>query len=212
MKPNRRSMKLLLMVILLVILSACGQQTVVLPTETPIPTVVSPTPVPTFTLIPVTVTPSPLPTQPIIPMLTPDTIQLERWKEYEDALAIAIFPSSFIPGEFLCDWEILGRSDQEVYVWAVCTSIFSIEGVGVPYGGSIPAVIHIGADGAVQSVEIPGGGTDYASDIRKMFPHDAQERIFGHLINFQGLTDHLNWRREHPEEPPLIVLIATPRP
>jgi len=141
---------------------------------------------------------------------------MERWKEYEDALATALFPPKYIPqspSEFLCEWEILGRADQEVYVWAVCMSIFSAGvNTGLPYGGSIPAVIHIGIDGTVQSVEIPGGGTDYASDIRRMFPLDAQERIFGHLINFQELTDHLSWRRENPEELPLIVLSATPIP
>jgi len=197
-------------IILLTFLVACGKQAIALPTETPIPTTVSPTPIPASTLTPIIITPSPLPTEPIIPMITPDPVQLARWREYETALATSLFPSSFIPGEFLCEWEILGRSDQEVYVWAVCMSIFSVEGVGVPYGGSIPAVIHIGTDGAVQSVERPGGGTDYASDIRKMFPLDAQEKIFGHLINFQGLTDHLNWRRQHREEPPLIVLLVMP--
>jgi hypothetical protein len=199
-------------IVLLAFLVACGKQTIALPTETPVPTAVSPTPIPTSTLIPATDISTPLPTQPIIPMITPDPIQVERWKEYEAALAKALFPSSFIPSEFLCEWEILGRSDQEVYVWTVCMSIFSVGSRGLPYHGEMPAVIHIGTDGTVQSVEIPGGGTSYASDIRRMFPLYAQERYFGKLIPFQELTDHLNWRREHPEEPPLVILSATPTP
>ena len=209
-------MKPLFIVILLVTLSACGKQTVALPTETPIPTIVSPTPVPTSTLIPVTITPSPLPTQPIVPVITPDPIQVERWNEYEDALAIALFPPKYTPqspSEFLCEWEILGRSDLELYVWTVCMSIFSAGvNTGLPYQSSMPVVIYVGADGVVQSVEIPGGGSDYAADIRRMFPPDAQEKYFDGLIHFQELTHHLNWRREHPEEPPLIVLSATPTP
>lgn len=200
------------LVILLVFLVACSNEATALPVETPIQTVVSPTPVPTSTLIPVTITPSPLPTQPTIPIITPDPIQIERWKEYEDALAKVLFPSSFIPSEFLCEWEILGRSDKKVYVWTVCMSIFPVGSAGLPYHGSIPAVIHIEADGSLQSVEIPRGGTNYASDIRRMFPPYAQERYFEGLIHFQELTDHLNWRREHPEEPPLIVLNANPTP
>src|SRR5688572_22337853 len=218
MKPNRSSMKLLLMVILLVILSACGQQTVVLPTETPIPTVVSPTPVPTSTLIPVTVTPSPLPTQPIIPLITPDAIQVERWREYEDALARTIL--SFLPREeVICEWEILGRSDQEVYVWALCTSIISlgtspISGTETFSSSSIPAVIHLREDGSVQSVEIPGAGSDYARDISRMFPLDVQEKFENYHFGRAGreIGEHLVWRRTHPEEPPLIVLLANPVP
>jgi hypothetical protein len=198
-----------LWIVLLAFLVACGQQTVTLPTETPVPTAVSPTYVPTSTLKPVTITASQLPTQPIISMITPDPIQVERWKEYEAALGGIILKDV---ESVLCEWEILGQSDQEIYVWAVCMSIFSVESTGLPYHAEMPAVSHIGADGAVQSVEVPGGGTSYASDIRRMFPPDAQERYFEGLINFQGLTDHLRWRREHPEELPLIVLSATPTP
>lgn len=195
-------------VVLLAFLVACGEQAAALPSETSTPTALPPTPVLTSTLIHPIIAPSPLPlqTQPIIPAITADSIQVERWKEYEAALAKALFPSSFIPGKFLCEWEILGRSDLEVYVWTVCMSIFSVGSAGLPYHGSIPAVIHIQADGSVQSVEIPRAGTNYASDIRQMFPPDAQERYFEGLMHVQELTDHLNWRREHPEEPPLIVL------
>lgn len=201
-----------LWMVFLAFLVACGKQAAALPPETATPTAVPPTPVPTSTLIPPIIAPSPLPiqTQPIIPAITADSIQVERWKEYEDALAKVLFPSSFIPGEFLCEWEILGRSDQEVYVWTVCMSIFPVGNAGLPYHSTMPAAIHIGTDGAVHSVEIPGGGTHYASDIRRMFPPDAQKRYFERLIHFQELTDHLNWRREHPEEPPLIVLSVTP--
>jgi hypothetical protein len=57
-------------------------------------------------------------------MITPDPVQVERWKEYQTELAKSLL--SFLPPEeVLCEWEILGRSDQKVYVWAVCTSIIS---------------------------------------------------------------------------------------
>lgn len=136
---------------------------------------------------------------------------MERWKEYEEALARALFPSSFIPGQFLCEWEILGRSESEVYVWTVCMSIFPVANE-LPLHSTMPVVIYISADGSIQTVEVPGGGTNYASDIREMFPTYAQEKYFDKLIHFQELTDHLNWRREHPQEPPLIVLSTTPTP
>jgi hypothetical protein len=215
-------MKPLLIVILLVTLSACGQQTTALTTETPIPTVVSPTLVPTSTFIPVTDIPTPLPTPlptlSIIPMITPDAIQVERWKEYEDALARTII--SFLPREeVICEWEILGRSEQEVYIWAVCTSIISsgtspISGTEIFSSSSIPAVIHLREDGSVQSVEIPGAGSDYARNISQMFPLDVQEKFENYHFGRAGgeMSERIKWRRTHPDEPPLIVLIATPRP
>lgn len=102
-----------MIVLLTIVLVACA------PAVAPAPTIVSPTPHPTSTLIPNTVTPSPMPTQPRIPFITPDSVQVERWKDYETALG-----ATYLNGEssVLCEWEILGRSDLELYVWAVCKS------------------------------------------------------------------------------------------
>jgi hypothetical protein len=195
-------MKPIFGIILFLTLSACGKQTVALSTETPIPTTVSPTSVPTSTLIPVTVTPSPMPTEPIIPIITPNPAQVERWNEYEDALALAFFKSYYQPEEVVCEWVILGQTDQEVYVWAHCASIYSAG----PSQGSIPTVIRIGANGSVQNAEIPGSGTAYGPSILRLFPPDLQEIIFDHSVLFsQEQTDRLRWRRGHPDEPPWIV-------
>ncbi len=195
-------------------LAACGRQTVTLPTETPIPIIVSATPIPTSTVISITltpsplpITPSPLPTESIIPFLTPDAIQVERWNEYEEALAKSFFRSYFQPEEAVCEWVILGQANQEVYVYAYCTGTYSAG----PSSASIPAVIHLGTDGSVESAEIPGGGSSYGPDIRRMFPSDIQETIFSHMAIFsQEHEDRLRWRRAHPDQPPLIVLPFLP--
>jgi len=214
-------------IILLALLTACGTapqsdemtkvqnaalamaRTGVALTQTAMPT--STLPPPTFTPTATIVYPisTPIPTQPPIPIFTPDAIQVERWKEYENALAKALVRSSFIPDQFLCEWEILGRSAQEVYVWMTCASIFSAEVVG-----DTLAVIHIGTDGTVQIVETPAwpldGVFNWGANIRRMFPLYVQERYFSGLIHFQELKDHLLWRLERLEEPPLVVLSAKP--
>lgn len=154
-------------------------------TATPPPVETSHTPTATASAIPSPspqMSPSPWPTIRVV--MTPDAVQVERWKEYEEALAIALFPPKHnpqSPSGFLCEWEFLGRADQEVYVWAECMSIFSPGNDGFPYDATTPAVIHIGADGAVQSVEIPG--LPYDAEIRRMFPPNVQERYFDRLIN-----------------------------
>ena len=194
-------------IVLIAFLAACEKQAVALSPETPTPMIVSPTSVLTSTLIPVTFTLSPLPTQPKIPVITPDTIQVERWKEYEDALVQSILPTYSLES-ILCEWDILAQSGQEVYVWAVCASS--------NVSDWRPAVIHLAADGSVHGVEIPKRGS--TSDINKMFPEEAQMKfsLYTGSSLFDGrlkeMLNHLNYRETHPEEPPLIVLLATPIP
>lgn len=190
-------------IILLIFLVACGKQTVILLTETPTPTVVSPTPVPTSTSepLPDIVLPTITPTRPGETLITPDAIQVERWREYQTALAKNVL-ADLPPEEVLCEWEILGRSGSDVYVWAVCR--------GKVGGGSVPAVIHLETDGAIKSVE---RAINWSADIPRLFPPDVIEK-FAH---YQGgrageLREHIEWRRTHPEEPPLIVLSTTLTP
>ncbi len=195
-------------VIFLVFLVACSNEVTALPVETPIQTVVSPMPIPTLTLIPATEFSTQLPPQPTMAVITPDPIQVERWKEYEVALAQGILPM-FSFESILCEWDILGRSGQEVYVWAVCA--FPNKGDDMR-----PAVIHLEADGSIHSVEIPKRGS--SSDINRMFPEEVQVKfnlytgnsLFGGRL--KEMLDHLAYRETHPEEPPLIVLLAIPTP
>lgn len=191
------------LIVLLVFLVACGNERVAPPTETPIQTGVLATPIPTLTLIPATEFSTQLPPQPTIAFITPDPIQVERWKEYEVALAQGILPT-FSSEPILCEWDILAQSSQEVYVWAVCAS---------PKVSDLrPVVIHLDVDGSVQGVEIPKRGS--SSDIDRMFPEEVQMKFSLYTGNslFNGrlkeMLNHLSYRETHPEEPPLIVLSA----
>jgi len=189
-----------LIALLATILTSCA----LTPTETPTPTVTStpgpPTPTTALEVV-FTMTPSPMPVRPTIVVITPDSAQLGRWKEYQGSLAESF---SFSQSELaLCEWDILGQSNQEVYVWAVC------EGLG---GSSVstPAVIHLRADGSIQNVENP---KHWSSDISKMFPTDIQQKFdYYRFGRANELLAHIAWRRTHLEEPPLIVLSATPAP
>ena len=203
-KPDPRRY---LWVILLAFLVACGRQSAASPGQATLPTDVSATSIPTSTPMPMTVTLSPLPVQPTIPVITPDAIQVEKWKEYEDALVHSILPT-YSSEAILCEWDILAQAGQEVYVWAVCASS--------NVSDWRPAVVHLDADGSVRSVEVPKRGS--ASDIDRMFPEEAQVKFSlytgGSLFDgrLKEMLDHLSYRETHPEEPPLIVLLATPMP
>src|SRR5688572_7712322 len=195
-------MKHLFFIILLAMLSACGKQTVAPPTETPIPTIISPTPVPTSTFIPITIAPTPTPTRPGETLITPEGIQAERWKEYQTALAKNVL-AHLPPDEVLCEWDILGRSGNDVYdvyVWAVCKGKLS--------SASLPAVIHLESEGAALSVE---RATNWSADIPRLFPPEVREKFAHYQAGRAGeLIAHIEWRRTHPGEPPLIILSATP--
>ncbi|MBK6647339.1 MAG: hypothetical protein IPG44_16600 [Anaerolineales bacterium] len=216
-KQRRKMKKTMFIVFLALMAAACapsqpGQseaeatalayaQTAIALTQTAQPTKTSlPTGTPTF----VTVTASPLPTQPPVILITPDAIQIERWHEYETALAKSILP--MFEYMVLCEWDILGRSEQEVYVWAVCRA---------PGGDdSRPAVIRLGMDGAIQEVEVLKRST--SSNVGELFPKEVQEKfnfyvqVYGFDGRLRELYDHLVYRETHPETPPLVVLLVTP--
>ncbi|MDL1941721.1 hypothetical protein FBQ99_05180 [Chloroflexi bacterium CFX2] len=82
------------------------------------------TALPTLTVIP-TATPEAtlIPTLPQPPIFTPDAVQVERWQEYQKELikALLIQVPSALHDLALCEWDILGRFEQKLYVWALCS-------------------------------------------------------------------------------------------
>lgn len=160
---------------------------------------------PTFPL------PTPIPTSSLRG-LAPDAIQLERWKEYQIELARCVLsgPCDADDADFaFCEWDILGRSGQEVYIWAQCASFTASD--------QKPVVVYLESDGSIKEVKF-GGYKEIFYDLT-LFPAEVQEKIYlysadlgGQQGRFKELRDHLRWRQEHPEEPPLTVLSATPQP
>lgn len=216
-KQRRKMKKTMFIVFLALMAAACapsqpGQseaeatalayaQTAIALTQTAQPTKTSlPTGTPTF----VTVTASPLPTQPPVILITPDAIQVERWQEYQTELAKSVLPYDPSP-IVLCEWAILGQSNQEVYLWAVC------EGVART---SAPVIIYLNIDGTIQQVKAVGYDATRNTQIQQLFPLDVQEKIFSEVISNldEQLTRHLSQRSGYPESLPLIILEATPMP
>ena len=187
-------------------------QTKIALTQAAPPTTATPEPTPTLVLptVPPTLSPPPI--------FTPDAIQVERWQEYQTELIKAVL-AGYDPVLYdyaLCEWDILGHSGQEVYVWALCATS------GGGGSGSIPAVIHLELDGSVQNVEVPMRGSMWDSHIAKMFPENVQEKLYIYFYppilggRPSEMGTHLIYRQTHPEEPPWIVLsvmpTATPMP
>lgn len=182
-------------------------------TQTALPTIA-----PTLTFV--YPTPSPFSTEPPLLLLTPDAIQVERWKEYQRELAKVVISSNPESGndpaiykDALCEWDILGQSDDEIYVYAVCASF------NYHAGMRSPAIIYINPDGSIRKVTVPGyKGMNYDLD---PFPINVQEKLCFYNFNqcnesirshlrLDALYAHLEYRKYHPEEPPLVVLSALP--
>jgi len=134
-----------------------------------------------------------------------DPAQLERWKEYETALAEKLLPQ-YPRDTVLCEWELTEKFEQKLNVWAVCMTTVTSADVGNYYfpAASLPAVVNLNADGSVQSVETPQYSDLYISDFWRLFPNGAWKD----LPNVSAMEKHLHWRRTHPAEPPLVVLNA----
>ncbi len=193
----------------------------------------------TATLLPPTATPTativyytPIPTQPPIPIFTPNAIQVERWKEYQTELAKVVLSSNpelghdpAIYKDSLCEWDILGQSNQEVYIYVVCV---------VARGNGdmrTPAIIYLEPDGSIRKVKLPEpkGANSLMFDYDP-YPIDVQEKFCYYFDPFPSdlppcpyrstdprprldvLYAHIEYRKTHPDEPPLIILSATPNP
>jgi len=94
------------------------------------------------------------------------------------------FPSGWdtpYPTVFGCGFYRLGATPDQAYrfVWANC-SLF--RGETVLSGISVPVRLHVRGAGASMEVlghEIPGDGTAYAPDVRRLFPADLVDTILG---------------------------------
>lgn len=126
---------------------------------------------------------------------------------YQSALASTFLYPGGSGTAGLCEWEILGQSGREVYVWAMCQTALDAEGMAM----SAPAVIHLGENGYITGVDVPRDGAHYGPDIRQLFPRRVEKMVFDHAIDTGAMWDHIQKRRQHPE-PPLIVLTQTPLP
>ena len=187
-------------------ISIVGTGVALTQTALPMTTHLPPTLTPSATMV--YPTSSPYPTNPPTIVITPDPIQVERWQEYQTELAkVLLFEASAWSPDYyehsLCEWVILGRSGQEVYIWAVCTGPSTV--------GKKPAVIYLEGDGSVQEVKAVSSGT---SRFQELFPVEIQEKILSCYSNFhpgaQELYDHLTYRESHWDVPPLIILSAMP--
>ena len=136
-------------------------------------------------------------TQSVIPTLT----IIPRWILYEKALSNAIVQTD----DGLCEWEILGKSENEVYLWAKCK-------VREPVGtaGSVPAVIYLGKNGEINQIAVPRDGF-FVEDVVAMFPTDIQTKIFNRDLEGFADMEHLV-KRLKSGGPPLIVVSGTPQP
>ncbi len=189
------------LVFLTIVLVACAPNIASVPTATA--TATPPIFSPTATVVGILFTPPP--TQPALPLLTPDATQVERWREYQTELAKALFSFSlpyqperrYNPEEYkdaLCEWDILGQSGQEVYVWAACVAAkyftYPAMGFGVVGVEMNPAVIDLEMDGSIREVNVPGVEYDDSNQLPiydlHLFPLDVQEKLCLHY--FSGLV------------------------
>ena len=136
------------------------------------------------------------------PPITSKNSALPRWKVYETALSKAILHKD----DGLCEWEILGKSDNEVYVYTKCKA-------RGPIGTSVyfPGVIHLTGDDEIEAIVLPRDGNEFNNDIRSLFPSYLQDRIFNFRFDDPLAENHID-ERLISNGPPLIAISGTPLP
>lgn len=126
----------------------------------------------------------------------PTQTSIPRWQEYERALSKAVVNTD----DALCEWEILGTSGDEVYVWTLCK-------VTDPIGtaGSGPVVIQLEEGGKIEKVILPRDGNFYPKDIQVLFPQEIQNKIPHLTFNSENAEKHID-ERLVSKGPPLIAI------
>jgi hypothetical protein len=133
----------------------------------------------------------------------PTAMPTSRWVMYERALSFIFLgpPGNTLPDMSmdygLCEWEIWGQKENEVYVWALCQMDNAIG-----TAASAPAVIRLGKDGTILEVEMPDEGF---GNLKELFPEDVLAKITEN--DFPGNTawDRIQKRRKDSSIVPLIV-------
>lgn len=138
------------------------------------------------------------PTLTIPPTQTP----IPRWVEYERALSKAVVHTD----DGLCEWEILGKSGNEVYVWAEC-KVRELIGTA----SSVPAVIRLGENGEIENITIPRDGNLYVIDVNYLFPIEIQDMISHPTFDGPAAEKHID-ERLITDGPPIIVIDSVQLP
>lgn len=87
-------------------------------------------------------------------------------------------------GRFFCGLSVMGAdaSPSRVYIWAYCKEFYNKGGVAAPgSASSIPAVLQISGSGSATKVSgfaVPGSGSLYDPDVRRLFPPRLLTVIF----------------------------------
>ncbi len=147
--------------------------------------------------------------QPAGDLLPPTNGLAHTWRDYETALVRAILPPTLANG--VCDWQVLGHTGQEVYVWAFCAAY---QAGADTSAASVPAVLSMADDGHTVTARIPREGSYYPEDVRAMFPPKVQQQVFDRLpeATLSRLEQHAR-RLTLPTLPPLgAAETIKPRP
>ena len=68
-------------------------------------------------------------------------------------------------------------------------------------------MLQFGQNSEIEDVESSGDGTFYGLDVQRLFPPDAQERIFAHDFDVKAAERNIALRRQDPSIPPLAASI-----
>jgi phage shock protein PspC (stress-responsive transcriptional regulator) len=85
-------------------------------------------------------------------------------------------------GEIFADYYTFGQDSENVYIWAYISEYYKENGeLKQGTAASLPMAVHLQGEKVI-GYEVPGDGSNYSGDVRKIFPADLQDSI----LNFQS--------------------------
>jgi hypothetical protein len=86
-----------------------------------------------------------------------------------------------------CEFEVWGREGNSLFVWALCEAR---SGTTV----SAPAAVSVKADKAIK-VKLPRDGSNYAQDLKSLFPEAVQQRIIKQEFDVKAALERIAKRK-----------------
>ena len=86
-----------------------------------------------------------------------------------------------------CEFEVWGREENTLFVWALCEARSGT-------AASAPAVVGFKDDKAI-NVKIPRDGTNYAQDVKALFPEGVQKRIIKQEFDVKAALERIAKRK-----------------
>jgi hypothetical protein len=141
------------------------------------------------------------------PTPDPRLIIWPGWEQFEQELGRAVLTP--LLANRVCDWSVLGRNGNDIYVWAYCAAFNPAPTINA---ASMPAVLRVSENNMAVGALVPREGAYYSEDVAALFPAEIQPLVLSQTPGTAApeLVRHARLRLNWPMLPPFGAAEVAP--